>query len=81
MKKSCPRSTLSSFPMTKKLPHLTESTAGHLSSELRQIFISLQAFHNRLLHSWRTVQLRQLEPDSGICFADHLKGRLTSRYF
>ena len=57
-------STLSSVRTTRKLPRLTELTAGSFSSEFTQICIFLQAFNNRLHHSRRATQLRQFEPDS-----------------
>ena len=49
--------------MTKKLPRLTELTAGSLSFEFTQTLIFLQAFNNRLHHSRHAKQLRQFEPD------------------
>ena len=48
----------------KKLPSLTELTAGRLSSEFTQTLIFLQTFNSRLHHSRRATQLRQFEPDS-----------------
>ena len=57
-------STLSSVRMTKKLPRLTELTAGCLSSEFTQTFIFLQALNIRLQHSTCATQLRHFEPDS-----------------
>ena len=48
----------------KKLPRLTELTAGRLSPEFIQTLIFLQTFNNRLHHSRRAAQLRQFEPDS-----------------
>ena len=48
----------------KRLPRLTELTAGRLSPEFTQTLIFLQAFNNRLHHSRPATQLRQFEPDS-----------------
>ena len=49
----------------KKLPRLTELTAGRLSPEFTQtLIIYIQTFNNRLHHSRRATQLCQFEPDS-----------------
>ena len=48
----------------KKLPRLTELTAGRLSPEFARTLIFLQAFNKRLYHSGHVTQLRQFEPDS-----------------
>ena len=48
----------------KKLPRLTELTAGRLSPEFTETLIFIRAFNKRLHHSRRATQLRQFEPDS-----------------
>ena len=48
----------------KKLPRLTELTAGRISPKFTQTLIFIQAFNKRLHHSRRATQLRQFEPDS-----------------
>ena len=50
--------------LQKKLPRLTELTAGCLSPEFTQTLILLQAFNKRLHHSRRATQPRQFDPDS-----------------
>ena len=64
----------------KKLPHLTELTAGRLSPEFMQTLIFLQTFNNRLHHSRRATQLRPFEqdPDFGSIFSLNYNARACS---